>query len=180
MLSQDAVPLQAGPSRPVVPGAQAIRRLTDLLLRLTAGGIVAVVLLQIAGRLLGRPFSWTEELTRACFIWMVFIGMASGMRHADAARVTIFLECLPPVLRRAALPLYLLFSLGFFSLMAWTGVRMVQQQVRMNESIATLGWPSWVIGLVVPASAVIAVICTLASLQDHRSAIALDGKGDPA
>jgi TRAP-type C4-dicarboxylate transport system permease small subunit len=59
--------------------------------------------------------------------------------------------------------------------MAWMGTRMVNQQFAMNESIATLGWPSWVIGLVMPVSAVIAILCTLASVRDHRAAIALSG-----
>jgi hypothetical protein len=32
-----------------------------------------------------------------------------------------------------------------------------------------------VIGLVMPVSAVIAILCTLASVRDHRAAIALSG-----
>lgn len=112
------------------------------MLRLTLGGIVLVVLLQIVGRLSDRPVSWTEELTRALFIWMIFIGMAA--------------------------------CLGFFALMAWTGVNMVRQQVAMNETIATLGWPAWVIGAVIPVSGLIAIACTLASLRDRRDIIAAD------
>ena len=68
--------------------------------------------------------------------------------------------------------------LGFFGLMAWTGLNMVTQQLRMNETIATLGWPSWVIGMVVPLSALVAIVCTIASLRDHRATIALDTPGD--
>lgn len=175
MLAPDATqpsPMQMTPAARG-GGAGLFEKLTDRIGMVAAATIVVVVLLQVAGRLAGRPFAWTEELTRAAFMWMVFIGMAAGMRHADAARVTVFMELLPRALRRAALPCYLLFSLGFFSLMAWTGLRMVQQQLRMNESIATLGWPSWVIGLVVPLSAVVAIVCTLASLREHRAAIAL-------
>jgi C4-dicarboxylate transporter, DctQ subunit len=152
-----------------------LEKLTDRIGMVAAGTITAVVLLQVAGRLLGHPVSWTEELTRAAFMWMIFIGMAAGMRHADSARVTVFMQLLPPALRRAALPCYVVSTLAFFALMAWTGARMVQQQMRMNESIATLGWPSWVIGMVVPLSAVVAIVCTLASLRDHRDAIALTG-----
>lgn len=176
MLAPDATqppPMQMTPAASGGGAGGLFEKLTDRIGMVAAGTIVVVVLLQVAGRLSGRPFPWTEELTRAAFMWMVFIGMAAGMRHADAARVTVFMELLPRPLRRAALPCYLLFSLGFFSLMAWTGLRMVQQQLRMNESIATLGWPSWVIGLVVPLSAVVAIVCTLASLREHRAAIAL-------
>ena len=150
-----------------------LERLTDAICCLAAGGTVLVVLAQVVSRLSGAPISWSEELTRALFIWMVFMGLAASMRRADAARVTVFIQALPPALRRLSLPVYLGCSIGFFVLMAWMGTRMVRQQLAMNESIATLGWPSWLIGLVIPVSAVIAILCTLASLRDHRAAIAL-------
>lgn len=152
-------------------------RSIEWVLRLTMGGIVLVVLMQIVGRLGGRPFPWTEELTRALFIWMMFIGMAASMRRADAARVTVALQWLTRPLRRIAVPIYMAACLGFFALMAWTGIGMVRQQVMMNETIATLGWPSWVIGSVVPVSALIAIACTLASLRDSRHIIAADEEG---
>ncbi len=152
-------------------------RLIEWVLRLAMGGIVVVVLLQIAGRLGGRPFPWTEELTRALFIWMIFIGMAASMRRADAARVTVALQWLSRPLRRIAVPVYMAACLGFFALMAWTGISMVRQQVAMNETIATLGWPGWVIGAVIPVSALVAIACTLASLRDSRHIIAADEEG---
>ncbi len=168
-------PVSPAPQAHATPGASSgLARVLETVLRLTMGGIVVVVLVQIAGRLVGRPFPWTEELTRGLFIWMIFIGMAASMRRADAARVTVALLWLPRALRRVAVPLYLAACLGFFALMAWTGIGMVRQQVMMNETIATLGWPSWVIGSVVPVAALVAIICTLASLRDSRSIIAAD------
>jgi C4-dicarboxylate transporter, DctQ subunit len=152
-------------------------RLIEWALRLTMGGIVLVVLMQIAGRLGGRPFPWTEELTRALFIWMIFIGMAASMRRADAARVTVALQWLTRPLRRIAVPVYMAACLGFFALMTWTGIGMVRQQVAMSETIATLGWPGWVIGSVIPVSALVAIVCTLASLRDSRHIIAADEEG---
>lgn len=164
------------PAGPADSAPGLLRQAVDGIGMVSAGGIVAVVLAQVVGRLLERPFPWTEELTRACFIWMVFMGMAAGMRHADSARVTVLFEYLPKSLRSVALPCYLVFSLGFFALMAWTGFAMVRQQLTMNETIATLGWPSWVIGIVVPLSAVVAIVGTWASLREHRAAIALTGE----
>ena len=179
-MSSDSAPASAAHEQDTDRSAYArwLRRLTDGVCGLAATGTVLVVLTQVIGRLLGAPISWTEELTRALFIWMVFMGLASSMRHADAARVTIFMEKLPPFLRQLVLPIYLFCSLGFFALMGWTGFIMVRQQVMMHESIATLSWPSWVIGMVMPISAALAILCTLESLQRHRAAIALDPPGD--
>jgi C4-dicarboxylate transporter, DctQ subunit len=168
-------PLSPAPEGKATPGTPSgPERWIETVLRLTMGGIVLVVLLQIVGRLGDRPVSWTEELTRALFIWMIFIGMAASMRRADAARVTVALQWLARPLRRIAVPIYMAACLGFFALMAWTGINMVRQQVAMNETIATLGWPAWVIGAVIPVSALVAIACTLASLRDRRDIIAAD------
>ena len=147
--------------------------LTDGLTGFAVAAIVVVVLIQVGGRLLGIPFSWTEELTRACFIWMVFSGIAASARHADWARVTVLLGYFPRFIRRAALPIYMACSLAFFGLTVWTGWYMVRQQVNMNEQIATLGWPSWVVGVIVPASAVLSIFGLLQSLRTHRAVIAV-------
>lgn len=147
--------------------------LTDGVCGIAVAAIVFVVLTQVAGRLLGMPFSWTEELTRACFIWMVFSGIAASIRHADAARVTVLLQYFPRFIRRQALFIYAACSLIFFTLTIWTGWYMVRQQVVMNEQIATLGWPSWVIGMVVPASAALSVLGLWQSLRTHRAVISV-------
>lgn len=145
-------------------------RLIDAAAGLAAAGIVAVVLIQVVGRVADAPVSWSEELTRAMFIWMVFLGMASSMRSADAARITMLMER-ARWLRPLALPLYVAGCLGFFALMCWTGIGLVRTQFVMNESIATLGWPSWVVGIVMPVSAVIGALATIGSLRDHRDVI---------
>jgi C4-dicarboxylate transporter, DctQ subunit len=155
------------------PLARMLRLCTDGICGLAVAAILAVVLIQVAGRLLGIPFSWTEELTRACFIWMVFTGIAAGIRHADAARVTVLLRYFPGFIKRRAALIYTVTCLTFFLLTVWTGWNMVRQQVIMNEQIATLGWPSWVIGMVVPFSAVLCIAGLWQSLLTRRAAIAV-------
>ena len=86
--------------------------LTDGICGLSVAAIVVVVLIQVVGRLMDAPFSWTEELTRACFIWMVFAGVAASIRHADAARVTVLLNYFPKAVRESALPIYVLCNLS--------------------------------------------------------------------
>ena len=146
--------------------------LTDGICGLAVAAIVIVVLIQVAGRLVGSPLAWTEELTRACFIWMVFAGVAAGIRHADAARVTVLLHYFPKAIHRLALHIYVLCCLSFFLLSAWTGWYLVKQQVVMNERIATLGWPSWTIGIILPASAVLSIFGLIQSVRTHRAILA--------
>jgi C4-dicarboxylate transporter DctQ subunit len=158
------------------PQARLLRLCTDGVCGIAVAAILVVVLIQVTGRLLGSPFSWTEELTRACFIWMVFTGIAASIRHADAARVTVLLQYFPGFVKRSAVFIYTASCLTFFLLTVWTGWYMVRQQVIMNEQIATLGWPSWVIGMVVPLSAMLCIAGLWQSLLTRRAAIAaVDG-----
>ena len=152
--------------------SQILGILTDGICGLTVAAIVVVVLIQGVGRLMNSPFSWTEELTRACFIWMVFAGVAASIRHADAARVTVLLNYFPKFIKQSALPIYVLCNLTFSVLCIWTGFYLVRQQVMMNEQIATLGVPSWIVGIILPVSAALSILSLYQSLKIHRDIIA--------
>ena len=165
-------PSQTVSAEPLHASERWLMWLTDGVCGTAVAGIVCVVLMQVVGRLLDAPFSWTEELTRACFIWMVFAGMAASVRHADAARVTVLLRYFPKFVRQAALAIYMVCNLSFFALTAWTGWAMVRQQWVMNEQIATLGWPGWVVGIILPAAAVLSIAGLFQSLRTHRAVIA--------
>lgn len=143
----------------------------------TAAGILIVVLIQVVSRLIGMPVSWSEEATRYLFVWMVFLGLAAGFRTVESARVVVFIAAIPSVFRRLAVPIYVSSSLLFFVLMGWTGLSLIRQQMMMNEETATLPIPMWVIGLIMPISAVLAILAIFESLRTNRELIALPEVG---
>jgi C4-dicarboxylate transporter, DctQ subunit len=145
----------------------------------TAAGILIVVLIQVVSRLLGTPVSWSEEATRYLFVWMVFLGLAAGFRTVESARVVVFIAAVPRLFRRLAVPIYVSSSILFFVLMGWTGISLVRQQIMMNEETATLPIPMWIIGLILPISAVLAILAILESLKSSRNLIALPEVGVP-
>lgn len=147
------------------------RLFTDVAAGLAAFAILVVVLLQVGSRLLGHPVPWTEEATRYLFVWMIFLGLAGGFRNAEAARVTILIAALPEVLRQLALLVYVVSSVLFFALMGWTGLGLVRLQFMMNETAATLIMPMWMIGVIMPLSAALAILCIFLSLRTHRDVI---------
>lgn len=150
-----------------------VKVVADFSAGLAAAGIIVVVLVQVASRLMGTPVSWTEEATRFLFVWMVFLGLAAGFRTVESARVVVFIAAAPRLFRRLAVPIYVSTSILFFALMGWTGVSLVRQQIMMNETAATLAIPMWVIGLIMPISAVVAILAILESVKTRREFIAL-------
>ncbi|WP_429820823.1 TRAP transporter small permease [Ensifer sp. B1-9] len=157
-----------------------VRIVADVAAGAACAGILIVVLVQVVGRLAGHPFPWTEEATRFLFIWMVFLGLAAGFRTVESARVVVFLVLARRLFQHLAVPIYVVSSVFFFGLMGWTGLTLVRQQIMMSETAATLPIPMWVIGMVMPVSAVIAILAILESLRSRRELIALPELGLPA
>lgn len=150
---------------------------TDAMAGLAVTGVLIVVLIQVSSRVLGMPVSWTEEATRYLFVWMIFLGIAAGFRTVETARVTVLIAMMPSLIRRLSVSIYVVACLVFFALMGWTGYHLVYQQFAMNETAATLAVPMWIIGTVMPVSALLAVLAIFESLRNRRDLIAL---ADPA
>ena len=47
-----------------------------------------------------------------------------------------------------------------------------EQARKAAERIATLGWPMWVVGIIVPASAVLSIGGLLLSIRTHKAVLA--------
>lgn len=156
-----------------------VRIVADSAAGLAAGGLVLLVLLQVGGRLLGRPVPWTEEAVRFLFVWMVFLGLAAGFRTVESARIVVFVSMFRPLFRHLAVPIYVGFSMLFFAIMGWTGWGLVQQQMAMRETAATLAMPMWTIGMILPVASVIAMLAILDSVRNRRDLIALPEPGLP-
>lgn len=148
-----------------------LKSLTDIAAGVAAFGVLVVVLLQVAGRLLGAPVAWSEEATRYLFVWMIFLGLAAGFRTVETARVTVLLALFPRVIRRLSVPIYAISSIAFFLLAGWTGYKLVRQQFMMNETAATLAVPMWLIGAIMPLSAILAILAIIESLRHRRDLI---------
>lgn len=156
-----------------------LRVLMDVVAGIAMTGIIIVVLTQVASRLLGVPVSWTEEATRYLFVWMIFLGLAAGFRTVETARVTIFIAIMSDHLRRLSVSIYVVSSVLFFVLTAWTGWSLVRQQYMMNETAATLVIPMWLIGMIMPISAILAILAIFESLRTRRALIELPEIGLP-
>jgi TRAP-type C4-dicarboxylate transport system permease small subunit len=65
-------------------------------------GLVIDVFLGVFSRyVLQATFRWYDEVARLCFVWMVFLGAASGVRRGAHFRLHLLIDRLGPRLRRA-------------------------------------------------------------------------------
>ncbi|MGA9287015.1 MAG: TRAP transporter small permease [Anaerobacillus sp.] len=67
------------------------RRLEEFLLVVFSTMMVSVIFLQVVMRVTGNSLSWSEELGRYSFIWLVYIGISYGVKKQRHIKVEVML-----------------------------------------------------------------------------------------
>jgi TRAP-type C4-dicarboxylate transport system permease small subunit len=89
--------------------------------------LVVVTSLQVFTRyVLNAPFTWTEELARMLFTWIVFLGAALLLKRSSHISIDILARSLAPEPRRWLLVLSHLITLSVVGILAVKGFRLLQ------------------------------------------------------
>jgi TRAP-type C4-dicarboxylate transport system permease small subunit len=92
---------------------------------------------------LGRTFVWYDEVARASFMWLVFLGAALAVRRGAHFGLHMFVDMMPTRFKRAALPLTPLTVIVFSAALAWLGWDLMRHGAA--QSTAVMGMPvSWI------------------------------------
>lgn len=92
---------------------------------------------------LERTFVWYDEVARACFIWLVFLGAAAAVKRGAHFGLHMFVEMMPPHLKRAALLLTPLTVIVFSATLVWLGWDLMQHG--SAQTTAVMSMPvSWI------------------------------------
>ncbi len=153
-----------------------VNKLEDIILAMLVIGMVADIMLQIAGRIMGHPFPWTEETSRYLFLWMMFLALAAGFNRCESSRVTLFLQVAPLWFKKFSEVLYAVFCMGFFVFMFVFGIQVVQQQIMLHEMGTALRIPMSLIGICQPVGAVLGFIGTIQSFLEYHDKITIGDK----
>lgn len=153
-----------------------VNKLEDIVLGILVTGMVAVIMIQIIGRITGHPFPWTEESSRYLFLWMMFVALAAGFSKCESSRVTLFLQAGPAWLKKLSEILYAVFVIAFFIVMLIYGWEVVQQQIDWEEMGTALLIPMWIIGICQPVGALLGIIGTLQNFLEYHDKVAIGDK----
>ena len=81
---------------------RALGRLDDYL---AVAMLVILILITVAGvfmrYVVGEPFKWTEEVSKALVVWFTFLGASTLMRGDEHISIDVLVRRLPPGLRYA-------------------------------------------------------------------------------
>ena len=73
-----------------------------------------------------QTFTWYDEIARLCFVWMIFLGAAVGVRRGAHFRLHLVVDRFPPALIRATQILSVLVIAGFGGVLIYYGLRLVE------------------------------------------------------
>jgi TRAP-type C4-dicarboxylate transport system permease small subunit len=121
---------------------------------------------------LGNTFVWYDEVARACFVWLVFLGAAVGVRQGAHFRFHLLIDRVPAAMRRMAAIATFAVLIGLALLLVWQGWILVQ--LTHNQRMPVMGWPRSVTYLAVPVGGVLMVVYLLPHL--YGSLVRRDGQ----
>jgi TRAP-type C4-dicarboxylate transport system permease small subunit len=73
-----------------------------------------------------RTFTWYDEVARGCFVWVVFLGAALGVKRAAHFRLHLLVDRLSPNLQPAVAMLGLLAVVAFAAVLVQQGWALVE------------------------------------------------------
>jgi len=104
-------------------------------------------------KIIGLP--WAEELARYCMIWLIFLGIGTGAKKGEHFAVTVVTMMLPKMLRKAAAVLRTLILVAFNGFVAFYCMKIIENQMMMEQVTPSLKWPMWIIYLAIPIGSVL-------------------------
>jgi TRAP-type C4-dicarboxylate transport system permease small subunit len=153
-------------------------RLARVLLVPIGIGFIGVVFLGVLTRYVFRaPIITSVELARIGFVWAAFLGAAVCLKQEKHTQFLFLLDRLAGRARAATLVVIDLISLGFFCLLVFKGIQMVQA-VR-ETFFPALGWSQLWLYLPLPVCAACMLVHALAFLARDLRVLA-HGTGEEA
>ncbi len=128
--------------------------------------LTVIVIVAVLFRIAGDSLSWYDEVAAICLSWITYYGAALAAlkrRHIGFDSVLLALPVYP---RMIALIIAETVVIGFFVIMAWAGMKVLE--VLTGDYLVSLTWvPVQFTQSVIPIGAVLFIICELLSLPEY-------------
>ena len=127
---------------------------------LTASMLIVMVLTlfaQIIARyVFSASFTWSEELSRYLFVWLVFIGLGAVTLRAEHVIVDALVAQFPSRIRRLLTQFTYVALIAMNILIGLAAAAMVYTLFGLGQSSPALGIPMWIVYLSLPAGMTVA------------------------
>jgi TRAP-type C4-dicarboxylate transport system permease small subunit len=111
---------------------------------------------------MGRTFTWYDEIARLLFVWIVFLGAAVGVRRTAHFRLHLLVDRFPPGVRRVADVFGVLVLIGFGLVLIQQGWKLVE--LGQFQRTPVMGLSKQYVYLSVPAGGALIILYSLPQL----------------
>lgn len=140
--------------------------ISEIVLAFMMSVIIVMVLLGIMSRyIFGKPLSFTEEVARLFFVWVVFIGSVEAFRRNKHIKIESFFNIFPKNIKKIINKIIILIITAVLILLVFTGLKVVKSTSFADLTVLPL--PASSFYLAVPFSSVLMLVCILSRLI-HR------------
>ncbi|MGD1870305.1 MAG: TRAP transporter small permease [Neomegalonema sp.] len=150
--------------------ADTLRRFLEVVLEwatiLLLISLTVVVIVAVLYRLSGNSLSWYDEVAAIQLSWITYYGAALAALKRRHIGFDSVLLSIPMPTRMYALAFAEAVTIGFFVLMAWAGMTVLE--VLQGEYLVSLTWvPVQFTQSVIPLGAVLLIVCALLRLPEY-------------
>jgi len=117
---------------------------------------------------LNSSLTWTEELSRLCFVWIIYLGISLAAKQEQHVRVTAQFLLLPKKFRIYQWLIADIIWVGLNILFAVQGIELVHHAIKFPEITPSLGLSKFWIYAIIPAGF---ILMTLRIFQVYYRAI---------
>ncbi len=132
--------------------------------------LTAIVVIAVIYRKFDASLSWYDEVASITLAWITYYGAALAALRRQHIGFDSVILAVPPRLRVAAVAISEVLVIGFFLLMAWAGLEVLE--VLEGETLVSLTWvPIQLTQSVIPIGAILFIIAELLSAPAYFNAV---------
>jgi TRAP-type C4-dicarboxylate transport system permease small subunit len=125
------------------------------------------------------PLSYIDQLVPNLLVWVTFLGSSAAVKRRAHLGLSMLYDLFPGKVRYAVDLAILAGTCAFFAVTAWYGGVVVALQME-NRMMASLGYPSWLVGLAVPVGSGLFVVRAVEAWWRYRRGMPGPVHGAPA
>ncbi|PAU78328.1 TRAP transporter small permease [Halomonas salipaludis] len=108
--------------------------------------MAALLAVQVFMRyVMGASLSWSEEIARYLFIWLIYLGISFGAREMRHIKIDTALHLFPSFLRPWVVVLGDVLFLIFSLYIVWTSWSVIERQIMLGQTSPAVNVPMWIV-----------------------------------
>ncbi|KJS81175.1 MAG: hypothetical protein JM58_17595 [Peptococcaceae bacterium BICA1-8] len=141
-------------------------RINKLIMRIVALLLAIIFVLLFAQVIfrfvINQSFSWSEEVARYLTIWMVFLGVAIGVRKQSLIAVEVVVQSVPKKIKTILKVMVLLITLVFSVFLIVFGKKISMMSI--HDVSTALSMPMWIAYAAIPVGGILTFLNTFVAL----------------